>query len=268
MEKFLGWVIKLCSLGIVAPATIQVVNSAFSAYPLAVRIPIVICGVATIELVLLSNWVALETRKAEPPEYKFRPTVTVWIMYLATLGIGWAHGEGVATIPLRLALGLAIAGSTWDTLLYGWSKATARADRDITTSARVRREARKQAERVEVARIHSQASLDLQGIAHRERVEGTRLTKQSGRELRKVEQEFADSPVDSGANTAETSVRADVRRKPARTKAERLELARGFRADGRTVADYQHAAGLGKTTAYEDWKAVEMVIASNGNGRH
>lgn len=268
MEKVLNVLVKGFALGVTTPASIAVVSGLFADYPPLIRAVIVVCGVGLVEGVFLGAWLGVEQKRAEGPEFKIRPVVSVWVMYAALLGIGFAHGEGFAAVPLRLALGLALAGATWDTLLYGWSKATARADKDITTSARVRREARKQAERVEVARIHSQASLDLQGIAHRERVEGTRLTKQSGRELRKVEQEFADSPVDSGANTAETSVRADVRRKPARTKAERLELARGFRADGRTVADYQQAAGLGKTTAYEDWKAVEMVVASNGNGRH
>ena len=271
MEKVLNVLVKLFALGVTTPASIAVVSGLFADYPPIVRALIVVCGVGLVEGVFLGAWLGVEQKRADGPEFKIRPVVSVWVMYAALLGIGFAHGEGLAAVPLRLALGLALAGATWDTLLYGWNKATLRADKDIHTTGRVRREARKQAETVEVARIRSNAVLELQAIDQRARVEGTRLTKQSGRELRKVEAEFAELPAERPADT-ESSARAEVSRKPARTvqpgKAERSRMARQMKAEGLTVKDYMLRTGLGKTSAYADWKAVESVLSTNGNGRH
>lgn len=267
MEKLLNVLTKLFALGVTTPASVAVVSTLFADYPPLVRALIIVCGVGLVEGVFLGAWLGVEQKRADAPEFKIRPVVSVWVMYAALLGIGFAHGEGIAAVPLRLALGLALAGATWDTLLYGWSKATARADKDITSTAKVRRAARRMAETVAIARIESGGQLDLQAIAQRQQVEGTRIAKQSGRELRKVAEEFAELPPEV-ETFARTNIPPARSRKSIPNEAELRRIAGQMKADGLTVGDYMERTGVKKTTAYKYMNAVEQVMSSNGNGRH
>ena len=269
MERLLNLGIKLFALGVTTPATVAVIDRLFSTYPPFIRTFIIVCGVGLVEVVFLANWLAVEQRRNDAPEFKLRPVVSTWVMYFALLFIGIAHGEGVAAVPLRLALGLAIAGATWDTLIYGWSRATARADKDIRSTAKVRRAARRSAETVAIAEIQSGQVLQLQAIAQRQRVEGERLSRQSSRELGKVRAEYAEVQPDAVQVERPGRPAPSPAAMPALSRPERLTMLRRM-VDDRgqpDIARYRELTGVGKSTAYDDLKALQAV-SSNGNGRH
>lgn len=256
MEKVLNTGVKVLSLGVTTPATIAVVGELFGTYSPFIRGLIVLCGVGVVELVFLANWIAVDQRKADAPEFKIRPVVSTWVMYAALLALGVAHGEGLAAIPLRLALGLAIAGSTWDTIVYGWSKATARADRDIRTSGKVRREARRLATVVSIRELQADADIRLHALELRTKVETERIRRASEREFKDVVKAYtaertSERTPDAAPNGAERTNGhgTDDRLAILRTLVDELP-------DKDALAAYRKRTGIGRTTAYADMKRL------------
>jgi hypothetical protein len=264
IEKLLNVGIKLFALGVTTPATVAVIDRLFASYPLPVRVAIVVCGVGLVEGVLLLNWVAVDQRKNDAPEFKVRPVASVWVMYLALLGIGWAHGEGIAALPLRLALGLALAGASWDTIVYGWSKATARADRDIHSTAKVRREARRCAQDVAIATLRQERDLAIEALHQQRGVQERRIALQAGQDSRRVEAEYAaTAPGALQAEQVERSTPAAPGRSAKKLdRGERVKrlakLVAAFPDSGTAalVERYRRQVGVSETTAYEDLRML------------
>jgi hypothetical protein len=143
VNKALNWGIKLASLAVTGPATWVVATGLFGdiqspALLFAMRF----AAVFLIEGVMLSNWLLLEFDRSATPEIKARYGLTALAMYVALLIIAWEH-EGPTGLVFRIALLAALLGSGWDTYVYTWQKATARADRNITSTAAVRRHRRR-----------------------------------------------------------------------------------------------------------------------------
>lgn len=146
VNRTLNWGIKLASLAITGPATWIVATELFRGVD-SPELLFVMCFAAVflIEGVMLSNWLLLEFDRTATPEIKARYGLTALAMYVALLVIAWQH-EGPTGLVFRFALLAALIGSGWDTYVYTWQKATARADRDINATGSVRRHARRLAE--------------------------------------------------------------------------------------------------------------------------
>jgi len=143
IQKALDWGVKIASLAITAPATWIVATQLFS----DVQIPALLfamrfAAVFLIEGVLLSNWLLLEFDTRATPEIKVRYGLTALAMYVALLVIGWRH-EGPTGLVFRVALLAALIASGWDTYVMTWQRATAKVDRTVEASGKVRRHARK-----------------------------------------------------------------------------------------------------------------------------
>ncbi len=143
VNKVLNWGIKIASLAVTGPATWIVASDLFD----DIHDPTMLfcmraSAVFLVEGVMLSNWLLLEFDKKATPGIKARYGLTALAMYIALLVIGWRH-EGPTGLVFRMALLAALLGSGWDTYVYTWHKATARADRDIASTGAVRRHARR-----------------------------------------------------------------------------------------------------------------------------
>jgi hypothetical protein len=143
VNKILNWGVKLASLAVTAPATWIVATQLFN----DIQSPLLLfvmrfSAVFLIEGVMLSNWLLLEFDRSATPEIKARYGLTALAMYIALLVIGWKH-EGPTGLVFRLALLAALLGSGWDTYVYTWQKATAKADKDISATRAVRHYRRK-----------------------------------------------------------------------------------------------------------------------------
>lgn len=128
------------------------------------------CGMAVflVEGVLLGNWLLLEFDKNATIEIKARYGIWALIMYVGMLIIGWAH-EGPVGLVFRGALLLALVGSGWDTYIYTLRKVTTNADRDIRSSWKVRRHARKLAEKLEILTEDTDYAIEVAQISARKR---------------------------------------------------------------------------------------------------
>ena len=93
-----------------------------------------LAAVVLVEGVLVSNWILLESRKSEGPEVKLRYALTVAVMYLGMLAVSLADGEGGAGLIFRVAFGLALIGSTWDTFAHTFAKLRSQAESDGAVS--------------------------------------------------------------------------------------------------------------------------------------
>lgn len=147
IQKFIDFGVKIASLAVTGPATWVVSSWLFR----DIQAPALLffmqfCAVFLVEGVMLSNWLLLEFDKKAPPEIKARYGLTALGMYFAMLVIAWSH-EGPTGLVFRLALLAALLGSGWDTYVYTWQKATARADRNIGETWSVKRYRRKLAQR-------------------------------------------------------------------------------------------------------------------------
>ena len=146
VNKLLNWGIKLASLAVTGPATWIVATELFhdvQSPPLLLVMRS--AAVFLIEGVMLSNWILLEFDRSATSEIKARYGLTALAMYIALLVIAWQH-EGPTGLVFRFALLAALLGNGWDTYVFTWQKATARADRDITATGAVRRYTRRLAE--------------------------------------------------------------------------------------------------------------------------
>ncbi len=139
VQKFLDWGVKIASLAVTGPATWIVAGQLFRdiTHP-GLLFLMRLAAVFLVEGVLLSNWLLLEFDRQASSGIKARYAITALGMYAALLVIGWQH-EGPTGLVFRLALLAALIGSSWDTYVYTWQKATARADKDISSSFWVRR---------------------------------------------------------------------------------------------------------------------------------
>lgn len=170
IQKFLDWGIKLASLAVTGPATWIVAGELFRDVTIpAVLYTMQFCAVFLVEGVLLSNWLLLEYDKAAAPELKARYGLTALAMYAAMLIVAWRH-EGPVGLIFRGALLAALLGSGWDTYVHTWQVASARADRSIERTGKVRRHARKLAARQEIARLDSEHVVAVTRIDHAQQV--------------------------------------------------------------------------------------------------
>lgn len=143
VNKALNWGVKIASLAVTGPATWIVATELFGDVQSPALLFIMrFSAVFLIEGVMLSNWLLLEFDKSATPEIKARYGLTALAMYVALLIIGWQH-EGPTGLVFRIALLAALLGSGWDTYVYTWQKATAKADKDISAAGPVRRHRRK-----------------------------------------------------------------------------------------------------------------------------
>lgn len=143
VNKALNWGVKVASLAVTGPATWLVAGNLFQ----DIHDPTTLflmrtSAVFLIEGVMLSNWLLLEYNKRATPGIKARYGLTALAMYTALIVIAWQH-EGPTGLVFRIALLAALLGSGWDTYVYTWQKATAKADKDISHTRVVRKHRRK-----------------------------------------------------------------------------------------------------------------------------
>lgn len=122
--ELMALAVKAGSVIIMAPATWEVTGQAFASVG-ALRPLVQLAGVVLVEGVLLTSWFQLEDDGRLDLAERTRHVVTVIAMYLGTLVIALQHGEGAAGFILRLAFGLAIGGTVFETVT-GWFSKLAR----------------------------------------------------------------------------------------------------------------------------------------------
>jgi hypothetical protein len=256
-------------------------------------------AVFLIEGVMLSNWLLLEFDKGATPEIKARYGLTALAMYIALLVIGWRH-EGPTGLVFRVALLAALIGSGWDTYVFTWQKATARADKDITTTGAVRRHARRLAERDAITQLdyeydaRSKDRLLQQVIADEKREqhqEQLRLAaklehKEALEKISHSEQQHSviGFPGNEGVTPRLSSGQGTRRRSKKMSRDQRLELGRSILTANPEQSGPEFVEQLGaairahfgarartsESTAYADFaalrgKLLELTESKNGN---
>jgi hypothetical protein len=147
INKFIGWVVKVASVIVCAPVTWKVAAAALTddtMHP-ALSALVSASAVLLVEGVLLSNWLLLETNKQADAAVKGRYALTALVMYFGLWAIALQHNEGMTGIVIRLALGLALVGSGWDTYVATYRAIVRNEEKSIENSWAVKRHLRKAA---------------------------------------------------------------------------------------------------------------------------
>lgn len=142
-QKLLDVIVKFASLAITAPVTFTLGLQVFADMGYMLQLMLALLAVVLVEGVFLSNWLLLEEKRNNTPDQKVRYALTIIVLYFALLGVAIQHGEGWAGVTFRLALGLAIAGSTWDTITYSVRKSLDQTSKEAKVAPRVKRNMRK-----------------------------------------------------------------------------------------------------------------------------
>lgn len=143
LNKVLSWFVKTAGTIICAPITWLVAGQLFrDIQPDWFRIVVQLSALLVVEGVFLSSWIALDTEQAAPPEIKVRYALTAVSMYAGLWILALVHGEGLAGLVFRLALGGALIGSIYDSGVYTLLKKDKAADRDIMSDWSVKRHKR------------------------------------------------------------------------------------------------------------------------------
>jgi hypothetical protein len=303
VNKALNWGIKLASLAITGPATWVVATGLFSDIQNPALLFVMrFSAVLLIEGVMLSNWLLLEFDKHATPEIKARYGLTALAMYVALLVIAWRH-EGPTGLVFRFALLAALIGNGWDTYVYTWQKATARADKDITATGPVRRHARKLAEqdakwqldyeydqRGKDRQLEQMISDEKRGLLqeqlrlaaqleHREALEQINLSANSHSETTIIRSKPTTPQLPTGRRNRSAYIRTD--------RSLRLELGRSILANDPQLtgpefverlgaelrAHFGRRARVSESTAYADFAVLrselpELVGSNNGNSSY
>lgn len=293
VNKILGWVIKVAGMIVCMPVTWTVSGQLYNDIGgQSTRFLVQLAAVLLVEGVLLSNWLLLEFDRSAAPEIKARYALTALGMYFGLWALAWQHGEGLAGLVIRAALGAALIGSGWDTYVTTWQKLTARADRDATADGGVKRHRRKLAIRdakdaasVEFEILREER--ELQKVVKLEEVRAQKDRALKGvhlehkRALRQLAGEFSDlenprrsdhgSPKRGGSYPYPVSKINNRRRME---KSERLEvfgahLTEHPEMNPTALVEWAvEAFGVAESTAWEDLKRLRPEQGSNGNGRH
>lgn len=271
IQKPLDWGVKLASLAVTGPATWQVAARLFSdIHSPALLFLMQFAAVFLVEGVLLSNWLLLEFDKQAAPEIKARYGLTALGMFVAMGVIAWEH-EGPVGLVFRLALLAALVGSGWDTYVYTWQKATARVDRSVENSGKVRRHRRKAEIRIAKRQIDDWEQIERQRLELGKVVDSKALQLEQQRSLQQLE----------AVNRPAPAIRP-ARPKPVGriTRSARLDIGRVILAETpgilgpeflRVLNDKLGARnGVSEATAYADLKllreSLPQLMAGNGNG--
>lgn len=300
VNKTLNWGVKLASLAITGPATWIVATELFSDIESPALLFVMhFAAVFLIEGVMLSNWLLLEFDRIATPEIKARYGLTALAMYVALLVIAWQH-EGPTGLVFRIALFAALLGSGWDTYVYTWQKATARADKDITAIGPVRRHARKLAEqdakqqlnyeydqRGKDRELQQMISDDKRALLQEQlRLAAQLEHRQALEQINLSAKEHSESTlVKSGNATPKFPTKQRVQRSHKRMNRDlRLELGRNIIADDPQLTGPEFVERLGvelrahfgarsrisESTAYADFAALrseapELIRRNNGD---
>lgn len=301
INKFLAWVIKVAGAIICAPVTWLVAGELFTDIPMPARAFVQLAAVLLVEGVFISNWLLMEYDRGAAPEIKTRYALTALGMYGGLWILAWQHGEGLAGLVFRAALGAALIGSGWDTYVTTWQRAMARADKDITATSAIRRHARKLAEQDAKQQLdydYNQRGKDrqLQQVLSDEKraLLQEQLQKKVHIEhdeaLAKLNQPAADHP-DSEAlrgtvKTPRSPLRPSLRKDHKRMKRERrLEFGREIlsrnseltgpefveRLGAELRAQFGVRARISESTAYADFAALRSSLpelTAQNNGGH
>lgn len=169
-QKLLDVIVKFASLAITAPVTFTLGLQVFGDLGWLLCLLLSALAVILVEGVFLSNWLLLEDKRNSSPDQKLRYALTVIVLYIALLGVAIQHGEGWAGVTFRLALGLAILGSTWDTITYSVRKSVEQTAQAGQVAWRVKRNMRKCNIKEAIAKRESELCIKLSEISASESV--------------------------------------------------------------------------------------------------
>lgn len=280
-EKVLNVVVKVAGAAVTVPATVAVAGGLFADVPSGWRWLVQVAAVLLVEGVFLSNWLLLETSKTKDTAYKVRYALTALGLYAGLWVLAWSHGEGLAGLVFRLALGAALGGSVYDAGVYDLLRAARRADGDVRNTRAVKRLSRKLArgDAQLQLRLDSEYSQALSQAEHAARMEGVNLY--SKRLLQGVRAEDAElglvpeSPSQTGNSNGRGSnldrgrKRANARKRD--SKADRLERMVDLLRDNprASLRELGEGVGVSHTTADRYLKELQeqgKVASANGDG--
>lgn len=152
MQKAINIIVKVAGLIICVPVTLGVAGELFAdVQPEILRYLVQLAALAVVEGVFLSAWWSLDADRNAPPEVKTRYAMTAGVMYIGLWVLAWYHGEGLAGLVFRAALGLALLGSVYDSGVYTAIASMRATDRDISKDRQVAKHARNLARRDAIA---------------------------------------------------------------------------------------------------------------------
>lgn len=271
-QKSLSALIKLASLIITAPVTVVLAGQVYA--DIGSRPLIVLMQIAALVLVdglLLLNWIQLDRNKQSAIETKLRSTGIVWALYAGLFVLAIQHGEGGAGLVFRLTLGLAILGSTWDSLAYTWRRIREAAKKGAQSDFWVQMHARKLARReAMLARDYTSAVTIAQLQADRD----VQLRSIEADKRRRLEA-LPSTPVEVIITHPEVPELAapDPAPKPAKKRRSSGQVQRAITKLLAEEPDISQLAAakrlkMSRTTTRKYWPVAELAAGHNGNGHH
>ena len=107
-------------------------------------------------------------------------------MYLGLWALAIQHGEGLAGVVFRLALGLALVGSIYDAGIVSGLRRDAASDRDIAKDWRVKRHARNLARQDAIAELNAGQQIKALERDARMTIESARIALEKRRSMTTV----------------------------------------------------------------------------------
>lgn len=219
IQKAISWGIKASTLIISIPATWAMAWQLYPELPVLMRSIVSAAAVGTVDLTLLSAWLAMDAATArQDATDRVRYAAVAWAMYAALLWVGFAH-EGLSGLVFRVAFGVALADATWATV-SGWvSYLTSRADRgedirvkrfDRKLSRAEAKAARRADNEVKLATIEADKKVRLAKLEADTmvRMEGVKLSNRA--DMAKVKKEYQqDTKADKSRNVSASTGHLD-----------------------------------------------------------
>lgn len=226
INKLINSMVKIAGVIITAPVTWLVAGQLFGdVQPAWLRVIVQASALLVVEGVFITNWIALDSDRGAVPEIKARYALTSGGMYCGLWILALWHGEGVAGLVFRLALGGALIGSMYDAGIHTMLKRDREADRDILKDWRVARHARNLARQNAIAELDTQQDIKRQERESRLAIESARiaLDKQGGLAAVKAEYRASIEASRPGYPMPISEARTIRDEKRARTKAKAKE---------------------------------------------
>lgn len=150
-QILLDFVVKLCSLIVTAPVSWIIAGQLFSDVNiLGLRYIMQAAAVLLVDTILVVHWSLLDYHKSAEIEQRVRYAVVSWTLYIGLFVLAIVHGEGLAGIVFRSAMGLAILSSTVDSFSEHWRELVDKAQNGVRQDWRVQHHRRKLARTEEI----------------------------------------------------------------------------------------------------------------------
>jgi hypothetical protein len=291
MEKILKNVLKVASVLLTSPATLEVAGGL---YPdqWAYRIIVSVAALLLVEGALLLGWYMLDNNKKATNAQRWLYAALAGVAYVGLWIVAVSHGEGAAGIVFRSTIGVLLGYSVFESGILADVKLRQAVEKDINKHRRIRKAQEKADIEVALAGINSSKSLRLESLNMETARSQQRLKLEDKAEVQKLrtqDRELSETALLRSespglARRGQLATVEQAREARQMKKSRRLELVRDLLRSNPEIGGTEYLEQLGAairnefgvkakisdTQAFDDLKLIRaeilVPVGVNGNG--